>query len=146
MEQDTNLKRFFNFKIWKERSLEHIYPKSKVYHYNENGDLVDGNENPLQQSVIDDSYLNRDDFNNNGSEHCIGNLVLLYKNDNSRFSNSSFHEKKSIYFNLEEYKNFQSRDLLHTMSVFAKDKWGVKEIQENKKSIINEIKNYYGIQ
>ena len=146
MEQDTNLERPFNFKIWKERSLEHIYPKSKVYHYNENGDLVDGNENPLQQSVIDDSYLNRDDFNNNGSEHCIGNLVLLYKNDNSRFSNSSFHEKKSIYFNLEEYKNFQSRDLLHTMSVFAKDKWGVKEIQENKKSIINEIKNYYGIQ
>ena len=145
MEQDTNLGRFFNFNIWKERSLEHIYPKSKVYHHNENGDLVDRNENPLQQSVIDGSYLNRDDFNNDGSEHCIGNLVLLYKNDNSKFSNSSFNEKKSIYFNLAKYGYFQSRDLLHTMSVFAKDKWGVKEIQENKKSIINEIKKYYEI-
>lgn len=146
IKQDTNLKRPFNFEIWKKRSLEHIYPKSKVYHHNENGDLVDGNENSLQQSVIDDSYLNRDDFNNNGSEHCIGNLVLLYKNDNSKFSNSSFNEKKSIYFNLMKYGCFQSRDLLHTMSVFAKEKWGVKEIQENKKSIINEIKNYYGVQ
>jgi len=146
MEQDIKLGRFFNFEIWKERSLEHIYPKSKVYHQNENRDLVDGNENSLQQSVIDDSYLNRGDFKNNGSEHCIGNLVLLYKNDNSKFSNSSFNEKKSIYFNLEEYKNFQSRLLLHTISVFAKDKWGVEEIKDNKKSIIKEIKKYYEIQ
>jgi hypothetical protein len=145
MEQDTKLGRFFDFNIWNNRSLEHIYPKSKVYHKDEtNGNLLDGNENILIPTNIDDTYLNRDDFYENETEHCIGNLVLLYKDNNSKFGNSSFDRKKSIYFDLNE--NFSSRHLLHTISVFAESKWGIKEIHENKKETINKIKEYYGIQ
>ena len=31
IEEDSKLSRKFDFSIWKERSLEHIYPKSKFY-------------------------------------------------------------------------------------------------------------------
>ncbi len=76
------------------------------------------------------------------NEHCIGNLVLLYKNENSAFGNKSFEDKKRMYFDFSE--NFKSRHLLHTMSVFAGSSWGNKEIEQNKEKIIKEIKKYYG--
>ncbi len=75
-------------------------------------------------------------------EHCIGNLVLLYKNENSAFGNKNFEDKKRMYFDFTE--NFKSRHLLHTMSVFAESHWGSKEIQKNKEKIIKGIKEYYG--
>lgn len=139
IEEDTKLGRPFDFKIWKERSLEHIFPKSKVF----------DSEISKSEEIEDNSedILDRSQFNGNGSEHCIGNLVLLYKNENSKFGAKTVEEKKSIYFQLEDDANpFRSRHLLHSMSVFAKSSWGVKEIQENKESILNEIKNYYGIE
>lgn len=76
------------------------------------------------------------------NEHCIGNLVLLYKNENSAFGNKSFEDKKRMYFDFSE--NFKSRHLLHTMSVFARSSWGNKEIEQNKEKIIEEIREYYG--
>jgi hypothetical protein len=76
------------------------------------------------------------------NEHCIGNLVLLYKNENSAFGNKSFEDKKRMYFDFSE--NFKSRHLLHTMSVFAGSSWGNKEIEQNKEKIIEEIREYYG--
>ena len=76
------------------------------------------------------------------NEHCIGNLVLLYKNENSSFGNKSFENKKRMYFDFTE--NFKSRHLLHTMSVFSGSCWGNKEIEQNKEKIIKEIKKYYG--
>lgn len=139
IEEDTKLGRPFDFRIWKERSLEHIFPKSKVFDptTNEERNTEAHNENMLDRSM----------FHGNGSEHCIGNLVLLYKNENSKFGAKTVEEKKSIYFQVdEEDKPFRSRHLLHSMSVFAKSTWGIKEIQENKESIINEIKNYYDIE
>lgn len=75
------------------------------------------------------------------NEHCIGNLVLLHKNENSAFGNKSFENKKGMYFDFT--KNFKSRHLLHTMSVFAGSSWGNKEIEQNKEKIIKEIKKYY---
>lgn len=139
IEEDTKLGRPFDFKIWKERSLEHIFPKSKVFDSVSNQiEAGEGNNEDL---------LDRSKFNGNGSEHCIGNLVLLYKNENSKFGAKTVEEKKSIYFQVdEEDKPFRSRHLLHSMSVFAKSSWGIREIQENKESILNEIKNYYGIE
>jgi len=73
-------------------------------------------------------------------------LVLLYKNENSSFGAKDFNDKKSLYFNLTREANFRSRHLLHTISVFAQEKWEVKEIQQNKENFIKEIKEYYGIQ
>lgn len=138
IEEDTKLGRPFDFRIWKERSLEHIFPKSKVF---DSTSICDGDIEVNKTEMLDRSL-----FYGNGSEHCIGNLVLLYKNENSKFGAKSFEEKKSIYFQVdEEEKPFRSRHLLHSMSVFAKSSWGIKEIQDNKDSIINEIKTYYGI-
>lgn len=147
IEQDTKLGRKFNFSIWNERSLEHIYPKSKVFHIDEgDGLLKNGSNEPLNKSIIDKTYLDRATFNGNGSEHCIGNLVLLYKNENSSFGANDFNKKKELYFDLIRDKTFRSRHLLHSISVFAREKWEAKEIQENKENFIIEIKKHYGIQ
>jgi len=143
VEEDTRLERRFDFSIWEERSLEHIYPKSKVFH-REDGVLKNGSNEPITNP--DESYLDRAKFNGDGSEHCIGNLVLLYKNENSSFGAGDFNEKKSKYFTLAREKTFRSRHLLHTISVFAKEKWDVTEIRENKHTFIKEVKEYYGIQ
>ena len=148
IEEDTKLHRNFNFKIWQEKSLEHIYPKSKFFKV-EGIDNVskyirgDGCEIEEKDTI---GLINESDFNGQGNEHCIGNLVLLYKNENSGFGAKSFDDKKSIYFNVDVEKPFRSRHLLHTISVFANKDWGVKEIIENKKQIIDEIINYYDIQ
>jgi hypothetical protein len=145
IEEDSKLKRKFDFSIWKERSLEHIYPKSKIFQRDDDGIIKNGIDEIINESVIDSTYLDRKHFNKSGSEHCIGNLVLLYKNENSSFGAKDFKEKKSLYFNLNRDKIFRSRHLLHTISVFAQEEWGVEEIQNNKQNFINEIKSYYGI-
>ena len=149
IEEDIKLGRRFNFKIWNEKSLEHIYPKSYFYRVitSDKGDtsFIRGDGKDIDEKDID-GLINESEFNGEGSEHCIGNLVLLYKNENSGFGAKLFEDKKSIYFDVDANKPFKSRHLLHTISVFAKKEWGIKEIVENKKQFITEIKNYYGIQ
>lgn len=145
VEEDTKLCRKFDFSIWYEKSLEHIYPKSKVYRVVE-GKIMNGNDKEISHSDIDDTYLNQEDFAGIGSEHCIGNLVLLYQNENSSFGVKDFNDKKASYFNLAHSKPFRSRHLLHTISVFAQEKWKAKDIQLNKEKIVTEIKTYYEIQ
>lgn len=118
--EDNKLNRKFNFAIWDNRSLEHIYPKSKM-------------------SALDfetSEYIG-------GSVHCVGNLVLLYGRDNSSFGAKDFQDKKSAYFNTSE--KFQSRNLLHTISIFAKSDWKEKEIIDNKTATIKQLNSYYGI-
>ena len=129
IEEDTKLNRKFDFAIWGQRSLEHIHPKSKIY------SKGSGKLGPDTIAI--------EDFNGNGSVHCIGNLVLLYKNDNSKFSNSNFNKKKSFYFEMNNNDPFMSRSLLHTISIFSGEKWGVNEIQQNKQNFINNFNNYY---
>jgi hypothetical protein len=122
VEADTALGRAFDFSIWEARSLEHIHAKSRAFE------------------------LSGPNSNIESNEHCIGNLVLLYKNDNSKFGAKDFNQKKSIYFNLTKDKAFKSQRLLHTISVFSKERWGAEEIEDNNKKRIDEIKGYYEIQ
>ena len=92
--------------------------------------------------------LDRQSFNSDGSEHCIGNLVLLYGRDNSKFGAKSFEEKKELYFNPDAEKeglSFKSRSLLHSMYAFAKSTWGVSEIQQQKENFIEDFKKTYKI-
>lgn len=156
----------FDFSIWKNKSLEHIYPKSRVYHI-----ALDKDKNPLFEDgqqiykrgdgstiserelkrLIDEkpgTMLDRQSFNSDGSEHCIGNLVLLYGRDNSKFGAKSFEEKKELYFNPDAEKeglSFKSRSLLHSMYAFAKSTWGVSEIQQQKENFIEDFKKTYKI-
>jgi uncharacterized protein with ParB-like and HNH nuclease domain len=117
VEEDIVLDRKFDFSIYDEkRSLEHIHPQSKITNLSQN-----------------DEWL----------VHSIGNILLLHKDDNSKLSNSSFEEKKNIYFNLD--KKFHSRNLLHTISVFANSKWDKEEIERNRKEFIERFeKDYFG--
>jgi hypothetical protein len=120
--EDNKLKRRFDFSIWENRSLEHIYPKSKKQ-------MLDFNQQGME----------------NGSIHCIGNLVLLYGSNNSEFGNKDVAEKKLLYFNTHNKVIFLSRNLLHSLSVFACADWGTKEIIENKNKTIQILQTYYGI-
>lgn len=156
----------FDFSIWKNKSLEHIYPKSRVYHialdkdkspiYVDNqllykkgdGTIITESDLNLLKKENPKTMLDRQLFNGNGSEHCIGNLVLLYGRDNSKFGAKSFEAKKALYFNPDaesEGLNFKSRSLLHSMYAFAQSTWGVSEIQQQKEAFIEDFKKTYNI-
>lgn len=139
----------FDFSIWRKKSLEHIYPKSKVYHQdtNENGKRIwmtgannEISKNDVDKSIFADIGILRTSFAEGDSEHCIGNLVLLYGRNNSEFGNLPFNEKKNIYFrNDDKDFSFESRSLLHSMLVFSNDVWTTETIHQNK---INFLKNF----
>lgn len=142
--EDGKLSSFYT-----KRSLEHIWPKSKIAIKSEEGNYFyydsNGNENEIIPEKMCD-YIKRDDLKKeNLSEHHIGNLVLLHKTDNSKFSASLPEDKKKLYFDLE--KELLSRNLLHSMSVFAYDSWSVdnaiKTIKRNQKEVIKKIKLGY---
>lgn len=165
--QEDGEGRKFDFSIWdrkdsRGRSLEHIFPKSKVLHKeringqrcikNGKGDIL--HELPNRNS----GYISRAScryFEGNerieASEHSIGNLVLLYKDDNSAFNDSSFEEKKSMFFldpncKAENKQIFKSRHLLHTIYKFAQSQWHGEQIAKNKYQTLQEFKKYYGKQ
>ena len=138
IDEDNKLGRKFNFAVYDARSLEHIYPKSKVF--SKSKDSLSADEIKKKE---EGGYLNRDDFSSGCSEHCIGNLVLLVKDDNSRFSDRSFEEKKEIYFG-KTSEALESRNLLHSMMVFSKSKWGKEEIEKNRKDFLEELNDCYG--
>ena len=138
--------RKFNFGIFENQSLEHIHPKSKAYHYKkETSSYFDGNEIELgSQKPEGKEWLDRDACPANVSEHSIGNLVLLEGKNNSTFGNKTFSEKKRKYFDLST--SFEIRELLHTISVFANNKWDMEEIVKNQESVISRFKQIYGVQ
>ena len=143
--QDTVLKRKFNFNIWNNRSLEHIHPKSKAYH--KDGEIFRNGVNADLGSVepVGADWLNRDEMNENDSEHSIGNLVLLYGNDNSSFGAKPFAAKKQTYFETNSDLKFESKSLIHTFSIFASSEWNAESIFKNKVNIISNIKKIYGL-
>ncbi|MBS1437585.1 MAG: DUF262 domain-containing protein [Bacteroides sp.] len=129
--------RKFDFSIWAYRSLEHIFPKSRVYHKDENGTFYRGDNMQCSDAEIaeiqkgNQTWLSREELENltenKITEHSIGNLVLLYRNNNSEFSNKPFEEKKKTFFNIED-AGFKSRNLLHSISKFAISEWNSEEI------------------
>lgn len=152
---NENHGRKFNFDIWKNRSLEHIYPKSKVKHQ-QNGVTLDWNDTPIDASKLSDYKMDREDIyleegnDINGeaklyraSEHSIGNLVLLYKRNNSSFNAKEFEDKKQIFFTIQDDEGFQSRHLIHTVSVFAHSKWEGEDIARQKKTEIEHFESEY---
>jgi len=156
IEEDIKQNRKFNFHVWDNRSLEHIYPKSKVFHYDEelgkcllgDGKECPGNECSLSLQDLRNSkdYLERGDCKcaeGNATEHSIGNLVLLYGGNNSEFGNNLFEEKKKMFFNPSEKDVFASRHLLHTIFKFAQSHWTGEDIATNKFNTIREFEDYY---
>lgn len=144
--------RYFDFSIWDNgvKSLEHIYPKSRVGHFVKNEQDGDGfwvggdrEERPRKEFWITRDEIRLNDNTETTTEHCIGNLALLYKGDNSTFSNNSFDEKKGYFFDTNKKEYFESRHLLHTIYLFARSKWDGKDIAENKQRILDGFTEYY---
>lgn len=152
IEEDIKQNRKFNFHVWDNRSLEHIYPKSRVFHFDEEQGkciLGDGNECSLSLQDLRNSedYLERGDCQcpeGKATEHSIGNLVLLYGGNNSEFGNNPFEKKKEMFF-IPSVKNiFASRHLLHTVFKFSQSHWTGEDIATNKYNTIKEFEVYYG--
>lgn len=135
----------FDFSIWNNKSIEHIYPKSRFYHIEKDEDGTSKYVNGAGSEITDlEGLLNSDvEFSKTDrySEHCIGNLVLLYGRDNSEFSALSFDEKKKKFFNNE--RNFDSRNLLHTISSFANSTWTAKDIEKAAEKTLDILKKDY---
>jgi len=152
IDEDIKLGRRFDFSIWDNRSLEHIFSKSKVWHRGRDGRPLDGNDNAIPMSVrqldADPSYMRRDRIvNDDGmqlSEHCIGNLVLLYGQNNAEFGNASFSRKKMMFLTPGDLGVFQSRNLLHSVCVFAGNEWRERQIVDNYNLTLKNLKLYYG--
>lgn len=158
--QEDGVGRKFDFSIWdrkdsRGRSLEHIFPKSKVLH-KKNRAIIKGDDKSLDKlPAKTEGYIARAScrYFENGvrieaSEHSIGNLVLLYKDDNSAFNDSSFEDKKAMFFLAPDDKKkkmiFKSRHLLHTIYKFAQSEWKGKQIAQNKYQTLQEFREYYG--
>ena len=134
-----------DFSIYGNKSLEHIHPKSKVFYKKEDESGIvyyNGNNELLPNKPNGNEWLDRDSLNN-CTEHSIGNLVLLDKNENSKFNDKPFGEKKEIYFNTNE--GFKSRNLLHSISVFAKSDWTKEDIEKNQEEFLKRFKKDYEI-
>lgn len=140
--QQGNKGRKFDFSIWDgNRSLEHIYPKSKVWHKEFDTDgiteiIKTGDGIKRDNSYVDATCIGRatcvctmdDGTKVEASEHSIGNLVLLYGKNNSSFGNKDFESKKQTFFNPSEKDIFESRHLLHTIYKFAQSEWKGEQI------------------
>lgn len=169
--QENGNGRKFDFSIWdrkdsRGRSLEHIYPKSKVLHKETdiNGKRIikNGNGDIIYDLPVDrdkENYIARcscrifiNEERISASEHSIGNLVLLYKDDNSSFNNSPFSEKKELFFKIPQEgisdnkvkQIFKSRHLLHSIYKFASSQWKGSDIANNKYYTLMDFKKYYG--
>jgi len=144
IEYDSQLGRMFNFSAYENRSIEHIFPKSRVF-YEVNGKKYScEDKSPVN---IDSNWINEEDLKKkNCSQHGIGNFALLYTYNNSKLGNKSFSEKKKILFGTKDSDDvFQSRELLHTISLFSYEKWGLDEIVANKNNVIYKLERFYDI-
>lgn len=152
IDEDIKLGRRFDFAVWDNRSLEHIYSKSKVWHTDDRGRVYDGNDNfinmPASRIMKERSYMPRQAIvNYDGtqlSEHCIGNLVLLYGNNNAEFGNATFEQKKAMFLSPGDATVFRSRNLMHSVCVFAGNSWDNRSIVDNYNRILKNLKSYYG--
>lgn len=152
IDEDIKLGRKFDFNVWNKRSLEHIYSKSRVWHTDESGKVLDGNDRELHTNVRaitkDPAFMPRDRIvNHDGtqlSEHCIGNLVLLYGENNARFGNANFENKKMMFLAPGDMTVFESRNLLHSVCIFAGNTWDHQSIVDNYNLTLKNLKIYYG--
>lgn len=165
VEKDTGRRRKFDFSIWNgNRSLEHVMPKSRVFHRNPDNEdqWLNYKEDIAEPDYVDQMFsLSREEIKNKQNrlckeneseiwatilqssavnEHSIGNLLLLYNDENKQFGNKMPQDKRKDYFDVRS-DIFKSRNLLHTMFTFCRFEhdFGADEILKNQIESINDI-------
>ncbi len=123
---------------WTQRSMEHIWPKSRISDNEENG--------KVSRILLNESEV---------SEHMLGNLVFLHISDNKRFQDKTPKEKRQRYFDLrsqnEDGERFYSCGMLHTMAAFGGEEWEKdldivpQIIKRRHNNEIKILKDRYGI-
>ena len=159
----NEIKKKFDF-FWydSQRSLEHIQPKSKVFRKdskyctdqkqedNEKAYKTVNDNNEIKQIIEKNMLMDMRNTSMGISEHCIGNLVLLNKSDNSAVGTKILSDKRNKLF--ERLK--EGSLLLHTFQILSKsfdnsdqasEEWTIKDIEENKKYFLNKYNTCYGI-
>lgn len=165
-------KRKFNFAILDgNRSLEHIYPKSRIVH-EQDGQWINYSSEPVpclegmeykqelgwmkdgEQIENDEikTYITRESIQKASSEMAdlkdiaeitedsIGNLLLLYKNNNSKHGDKLPEIKRRDDFFDTSNPLFESRNLLHSLMSFGRyPHFGAKEIAKNQKEVRDDI-------
>lgn len=167
VEKDTGRGHEFDFSIWNgNRSLEHVMPKSRVFHKDPNNEdqWLDHEENVAEPEAVESKkLLTREEIQNEKdkicsecdaepwvsilqsadvNEHSLGNLLLLFGSNNSQFGNQTPQDKRKGYFDANS-DIFKSRNLLHTMFTFCRfdNNFAAYEILENQIDTIKDI-NY----
>lgn len=146
------------------RSLEHIWPKSRVVFLDEDGKNItvklnaNNKEDEKEFAEVDSSklslFISRDLLESpkyDVTEHCIGNLVFLHSRDNSKFNAKTPERegdtmgKKQVFFDLSE-KIF-SRNLIQTIAAFSAGYWSMENtpqrIKDNKEETLRLIREQY---
>ncbi|MDR3300961.1 MAG: DUF262 domain-containing HNH endonuclease family protein [Spirochaetaceae bacterium] len=93
-------------------TIEHIYPETP---------------NDNNKDFLDEKYI-----------HYLGNLALLTQSENSKNSNKSFNDKKTLYKNYTD-----SGKLLMYNEILANDKWGRNSMLERHRKLVGFIQNYF---
>ena len=134
--------RKFDFEIWRKKSLEHIIPKSCFVSESEweNG----AEKEKFIREKINPVEIAQFAIRRQPTEHSIGNLVLLYKNENSSFGAKDFEEKKGKFF-ANTVDGFKSRHLLHSVMAFANSYWDLGKIAQQFVQEINIFSIQYGL-
>jgi len=141
--------RKFDFSILRNRSIEHIYPKSLVIH--EDNSIVKNGSEKIISEITKRMIWRKNigeftigDQTKAVTEHSLGNMVLLYGRDNSVFGAKDFDEKKEVFFNPMDTQYFRSRNLLHSVFIFAVNKvWDAQNILQNHNRYYQEFFNTY---
>jgi hypothetical protein len=135
IERLPRTERFYFADYSSSRSLDHIQPKSKVVRRLNKGWLSDdeyAQEVAFTRDEVSDliskGYLDLSDesyFNMDISEHCIGNLVLLNRSDNSAVGTNGLKHKREILFKRIKEGNL----LIHTLMILTKSYGGTNSIR-----------------
>lgn len=122
------------------RSLEHIWPKSRVvversdgtWFYYKNDETVESNDATNLHGYL---KVRNSVSENKAGHNSIGNMAFLNIIDNIYFRHDVPEEKKQKLFTLKE--KIYSRNCPHTIAAFAKDHWS----EDNALTIISNRKS-----
>ena len=101
-----------------------------------------GPEEYLPTDAIKEAAMKYDELKDMDiTEDSIGNLLLLYRSNNSQFKNKLPEIKRREDFFDTGKPLFESRNLLHMLMSFGRyEHFGAEQICENKKEVMDDIK------